>query len=211
MFRGNHSPRYTSVSVKPFDRSLTLTPSSSRSLRSRPRRSVWTRVCGTGVMWLLLVAIGAAQSETLDRILAVVAGHVIMQSDVRAFVDLRLVDISPRTDDAVLAYLIERRLVLDEVDRYVVANPPSTLVEQRFQKVAGGFRSETDFRAALARVGFTDEDLRQVLRDDARRAAYIDNRFGAVAGTTDRDSLVTEWVAGLVRRGQVIRTPSERP
>jgi hypothetical protein len=134
-----------------------------------------------------------------------------MQSDVRAFVDLRLVDISPQTDDTVLTYLIERRLVLDEVDRYVVANPPSTLVEQRFQQVAGGFHSETGFRAALARVGFTDEDLRQVLRDDARRSAYIENRFGAVAGTTDRDSMVTEWIAGLVRRGQVIRTPSERP
>lgn len=152
-----------------------------------------------------MVTAGLAQSVTIDRILAVVAGHVIMQSDVRAFVDLRLVDIGAENDEAVLIYLIERRLVLDEVDRYVVANPPPAILERRFNQLMAGFASEESFRHALARVGFTEDDLRQVLQDDARRDAYMENRFGAVTGPIERDTTVADWVTSLVRRGQVVR------
>ena len=152
----------------------------------------------------------SAQRETLDRILAVVAGQVIMQSDVRAFLELGLMDGVAQTDEAVLTYLIERRLVLDEVDRYVAANPPPPVVERRLELVAARFTSEAAFRDALARVGLTDDDLRQVLRDDARRDAYIENRFGAAGGAIDREALVAEWVVRLVRRGQVIRPLDRR-
>ena len=192
---------------------------------------------------------GAGQSEALDRILAVVAGHVILQSDVRAFVDLQLLaadnGAGAGADEDVLTYLIERRLVLDEVERYVAADPPPARVERRLAEVAARFPSDTAFEAALARVGFTRDDLRQVLRDDLRRAAYVENRFGAVPPPTEdqlrayydaragefvrdgrplpfgearslalgrfaeerRAAVVDEWVAGLVRRGQVNRLP----
>ena len=136
-----------------------------------------------------------------------------MQSDIRAFVDLRLADVAgPEPEEAMLTYLIERRLVLDEVDRYVVADPPTARIERRLAQVAARFASEEDFRAALARAGFTDDDLRQVLRDDARRNAYIENRFGSARGTVDREVMVAEWVTSLVRRGPVTRTetPSTR-
>ena len=132
--------------------------------------------------WLGMSGAGPAYAETLDRILAIVAGHVIMQSDVRAFVDLQLVppatDTRPDRADEVLTYLIERRLVLDEVDRYVVADPPAADVERRLAAVAGRFASEAALAAVLARVGYTADDLRQVLRDDARRDAYVETRFG---------------------------------
>lgn len=189
----------------------------------------------------------AAQAETLDRILAIVAGHVILQSDVRAFVELGLVaadnGAGEAAEDEVLTYLIERRLVLDEVERYVAADPPPAGVERRMAALAERFPSEPAFQAALARVGFSADDLGQVLRDDMRREAYVENRFGAVPAPTEeqlraffdahagefveagrelpyaearpqvilrvaeqrRAELVGEWVAGLVRRGQVTR------
>jgi len=136
---------------------------------------------------LSLSTVFSAQTETLDRILAVVAGHVIMQSDVRAFVDLELAELGTDddSDDVILTYLIERRLVLDEVDRYVVANPPGATVDRLMAQVVARFTSEEAFQRALERVGFTTDDLRQVLQDDARREAYLDNRFGAVRVPTD--------------------------
>ena len=135
----------------------------------------------------LPITVFSAQTETLDRILAVVAGHVIMQSDVRAFVDLQLVELGTDddSDDAILTYLIERRLVLDEVDRYVVANPPRSTADRLMTEVVARFPSEEEFQRALKRVGFTTDDLRQILQDDARREAYLDNRFGTVRVPTN--------------------------
>ena len=172
---------------------------------------------------------------------------MILQSDVRAFVDLQLVaadnGAGRGAEEEVLTYLIERWLVLDEVERYVAADPPPAGVERRVTAVADRFPSEAAFEAALARAGYTRDDLRQVLRDDMRREAYEENRFGAVPMPTEeqlrayyearagefveggsslpfvearplvlrrvadqrRAALVDEWVAGLVRRGQVIR------
>ena len=165
-------------------------------------------------VWLGAAGARPAPAETLDRILAVAAGHVIMQSDVRAFVDLQLAGAATgpdqdRTarDEQVLTYLIERRLVLDEVDRYVVADPPAADVERRLAAVTARFRSEGELAAVLARVGYTIDDLRQVLRDDARRDAYVESRFGlgGAAGDERRAAMVAEWVAGLVARGPVMR------
>lgn len=164
------------------------------------------------VLWAALAAAGAAQTETLDRILAVVAGQVIMQSDVRAYQALGLVgDDTARSDEAVLDYLIARRLVLDEVDRYLPSTPPAELIDARLQEVASRFSSAQEFEAALARLGFTLEDLRRILRDDARRDAYIENRFGTRDGVAGRDARVAEWIARLVQRGQVVRPRTDRP
>lgn len=166
---------------------------------------VWT-------LWAASASVWSAQIETLDRILAVVAGHVIMQSDVRAFRDLGLAAEDALTsDEAMLGYLIERRLILDEIDRYVAATPPAEVVEQRLQTVLLRFASDEEFRRVLARVGFTTDDLREVLRDDVRRETYLDNRFGVASRGGDRDEMVAEWVDRLVRRGQVIRTPRGQP
>lgn len=180
------------------------------------KRAPAARMLGAAcAVWLGAVDAQPALAETLDRILAVAAGHVIMQSDVRAFVDLQLTaaatdpDQEDRNarDEQVLTYLIERRLVLDEVDRYVVANPPAADVERRLAALAARFRSEAELAAVLARVGYTMDDLRQVLRDDARRDAYVESRFGpgGAAGDERRAAMVADWVAGLVTRGPVMR------
>lgn len=179
------------------------------------KRALAARMLGAAsAVWLGAAGAQPASAETLDRILAVAAGHVIMQSDVRAFVDLQLTaaatDAEDRNarDEQVLTYLIERRLVLDEVDRYVVADPPAADVERRLAAVAARFRSGEELAAVLARVGYTTDDLRQVLQDDARRDAYVASRFGpggAPAGDGQRAAMVAEWVAGLVARGPVVR------
>lgn len=148
------------------------------------------RILGVAcAVWLGASGAWPAPAETLDRILAIVAGHVIMQSDVRAVVDLHLAGpgtgSDPDREDEVLDYLIERRLILDEVDRYVVADPPPADIERRLAAVAARFASEAELATVLARVGYTADDLRQVLRDDARRDAYVETRFGPLGTPTE--------------------------
>jgi hypothetical protein len=156
---------------------------------------------------VLPVVAARSQTEILDRILAVVDGHVIMQSDVRAFIDLHLVEIPPGPDQEshVLTHIIERRLILDQVDR-VVAEPASALVDGRFAAVRDRFASAEDLEGVLGRVGLTVDDLRQVLADDVRRDVYLRDRFASV-GEDGREQAQTDWVADLARRAQVSLTP----
>ena len=152
-----------------------------------------------------------AQPETLDRILAVVSGHVIMSTDIRAFIQLGLVDIASAdrggtdAEEAVLSALIERRLVLDEVDRYVVAGPPPARIERELVAIGRRFDSPDAFAATLERIGFSEDDLRQILVDEARREAYLEERFGAASRGDARAQLIADWVSTLSERGQVVR------
>ena len=147
----------------------------------------------------------AARAEILDRVLAVVSGRLIMLSDVTAARDLRLVPIDTDAADPVrdvLTKLIDRELVLVEVDRYAPPEPAADAVDREVQRVRARFASEADLDAALARSGLGVQDLRETLRRDLRMRAYLDRRF-ADAGDR-RQALVDEWVAGLRRRGDVM-------
>ncbi len=150
----------------------------------------------------------AAQTSTLDRILAVVSGNVIMLSDVRAFIDLGLADVSgaPEPEVDMLTLLIERRLVLDEIDRYVVADPPSQTINRRLNEVRDRFATAQTFIAVLDRVGFTEADLRAVLRDNVRRDAYLEERFVADVQPTEAKlrSYYETHAAEFLRDGQML-------
>ena len=144
------------------------------------------------------------RAQVLDRVLAVVSGQVILASDVRAFLDLGLltVEIGDPTERerAALTRLIERRLMLDEVNRYVPASPLPERIEQDLAHVRARFADRAAFDDLLDAVGLDLEDLRQILRDDARIEAYLANRFGERQAAE-----VEDWIAGLERRAEVLR------
>src|SRR4051812_3091009 len=86
--------------------------------------------CGLriGVMAIaVMCAASEPQAETIDRVLAVVAGQPIPLSDVRAARDLGLEPITRgSTADpirGVLNGLIDRELILAEVERYAPGEP----------------------------------------------------------------------------------------
>ena len=129
----------------------------------------------------LLVA-GPAEGQVLDRILAVVAGHVITASDVEAFLGLGLTGVDLGAADAeerVLEQLIDGRLVLEEADRLLTEDPPAARVEAALEEIAARFSGPDAFASLLARTGLSLDDLRQILRDEARRESYLRARFGA--------------------------------
>ena len=155
------------------------------------------------VLTCLAITTGA-RAEILDRVLAVVAGRLIMLSDVTAARDLRLVPIEPAADPVrdVLMKLIDRELVLVEVDRYAPPEPTADAVDGEMQRIRGRFASQAELDAALARSGLDIQDLRETLRRDLRMRAYLDQRF---AGAGDRrQALIDEWMTGLRRRGDVM-------
>jgi hypothetical protein len=129
-----------------------------------------------------------AAQEVIDRVLAVAAGNLIMLSDVAAARDLGLVAAGAAADPIreILTRLIERALVLAEVDRYAPPEPDAAAVEREAAIVRARFPTAEGFKQALARVGMNEAHLRETLRGDLRIRAYLEQRF-AVAMPEDDD------------------------
>ena len=141
-----------------------------------------TRRCfGAALIAALTAVPGLAGVEVIDRILAVVDGVPITQSDLAAAVRLGLVGVQGGTDPtaAVLDRLIERRLMLAEVDRYAPPEPPPAEVNAKL--AATRARGGSQFERVLAQTGLTIEQLRGQMRDDLRIEVYLQQRFGAMA------------------------------
>jgi hypothetical protein len=164
------------------------------------------RDCASAILIALagvLCETTAMRAETIDRVLAVVAGQLITLSDVTAARDLGLqpADGAPDPIRAVLSRLIDRELMLAEVDRYAPPEPSAEAVDREVQRVQARFPSTAAVNAVLARSGIDEKHLRETLRQDLRMRAYLDQRFATAAER--RQALVEEWMVGLRRRGDV--------
>ena len=136
--------------------------------------------------------------------LAVVAGQIITLSDVTAARDLRLETAEGAADAirAVLSKLIDRELILAEVERYAPAEPSDDAVADELARVRARFASQPDLDDALARSGIDEKYLRETLRQNLRIRAYMEQRFAAAGDR--RQEVVDQWLAGLRRRADVI-------
>jgi hypothetical protein len=161
---------------------------------------------------LALAAQQALADETIDRVLALVAGQLITLTDVTAARDLGLVSAGAAADPvrAVLSKLIDRELILAEADRYAPPEPDADAVDREMERVRARFQTPQAFDLALARSGIDEKHLRETLREDLRIGAYLDQRFtvaggpGGPGGDDRRQALVNEWLAGLRRRADII-------
>lgn len=144
-------------------------------------------------------------AEVIDRILAVVNGSMITLSDVHAALRFGLVaeDTSGDRVQAALDRLIDRRLVLAEVDRYGPPEPTTERIEAALTAMRARFKSPDAFDAALAESGLGIPELRRQLRDELRVEAYLGERFGPER----RPEMIEEWIAGLRRRSDISILP----
>ena len=127
------------------------------------------------------------RAEIIDRILAVVEGQLITLSDVRAVTRLGLEPGSEAVDPTrrVLDALIDRQLMLVEVERYAPPEPSAELVEGRLKALHARFPDMLAFVTTLHQVGMTEEHLRRYVRDALRIEAYLQQRFSAAIQPTD--------------------------
>lgn len=163
------------------------------------------------VAFAAMLTSASAHAEIIDRILAVVNGALIMQSDVLMAVGLGLVPGSSAPDSmaAPLDALIERRLVLEEVDRYAPPDPGDADVDRHLNEVRA--RAGTRFDAILRESGISADQLRRQMRDDLRIDAYLLQRFGAMQPSEEeiqqyyRDHQSTLMRNGVIRPLDEIR------
>ena len=165
-------------------------------------------VCASVFVTACLASSTPARADLIDRVLALVEGQVIMLSDVRGFLQLGLVDAAgagdPQSDT--LTHLIERRLILAEVDRYAVEEPAPETIERRLLQVRARFSTEEQFGDALTQTGLNRADFRQIVRDDIRIETYLDQRFTSAVQPTDEE-LVTYYrrrEADFIQGGRIL-------
>ena len=152
-----------------------------------------------------ILALGAAQ-VVIDRIMAVVGGQPIMLSDVELSLQFQLVDVPQGDPDALasaLNRLIERTLILAEVDRFQPPEPDPIEITIRVDDMQRRAGSAAAFDKALAVTGTSREQLRRYIRDDLRITTYLNQRFVAVADPNQRKTAIAAWVAELKRRADI--------
>ena len=135
---------------------------------------------------LTLVA-SVATAEIIDRILAIVEGQLITLSDVRGVTRLGL-ETAPPADDqvaAVLDKLIERQLMLAEVERFGPAEPSAEVIEARVGALRARFPDALAFETTLNQVGWPIDAVRRYVRDTLRVEAYVQQRFTAPIQPSD--------------------------
>jgi hypothetical protein len=175
--------------------------------RADRRCPAFLRFCVSALLGLALsltVAPRASADEVIDRVLAVVSGDVITLSDVRIAIALGRVDVEGAADPvgAALAQLIDRALILDEVNRFAPPEPSAAAVDAAYAALAMHVGAGTSLGAVMTRQGISEASVRELLHEDLRMRAYLDQRF-----TTDNPqqqrALVADWVAGLRRRADI--------
>ena len=164
------------------------------------------RIADYGLRIGLVVAltVGVASAETIDRVLAVAAGQIITLSDVGVARDLGIVTPPSAADPirAVLSALIDRELMLAEVDRYAPPEPSPDAIDRDLAAIRARFATRAEYDAVLQRAGVDDQHVRALVRQTLRIRAYQDQRFSPADAR--RAALIEEWLAGLRRRGEVV-------
>jgi hypothetical protein len=144
--------------------------------------------CLSGLLFFVFSAPSSA--EIINRVLAVVAGELITLSDVRGAIDLGLVDLGGAADPiaAALHELIQRELVLDEVERYAPPEPEAAAIDRGVDVVRQRFAARPEqLRQTMTAAGISDAALRRWVTDDLRIEAYLGQRFGAAVQPTPEE------------------------
>src|SRR5215210_117371 len=120
------------------------------------------RECRAAAAMVVLLLGMPARAQIIDRILAVVSGALILQSDAVAAQRLHLVEI-PEVPDKVqgaLDRLIERRLMLLEVDRYGPPEPSPADIDASVAAVLGKLGPGDTVEAIFRETGYSQEQVR---------------------------------------------------
>lgn len=158
----------------------------------------------TAVLLALLTLLPSA--EVIDRIMAVAASQPITLSDIAAARRFHLIEVPAGTADPtgyVLDRLIDRSLMLTEVDRFQPPEPDATEITRRIDEMQARSGSTENFEKDLAVTGTTREQLRRFVRDGLRLETYLNQRFGTLIDPNERQAAVNAWIGELRRRAQV--------
>jgi hypothetical protein len=156
-------------------------------------------------------AVRAQDDALVDRVLASVEGRVITLSDVRTAMRFGLVQTEDAGDAAAatLDRLIDRAVILTEVNRYAPPEPDASAVREAVARIRSRFDSEERFSEAMRLAGLDEGALAQWARDDLRIHRYLQDRFAGAADPTEEDveSYLRRHEAELRRDGRALDDP----
>lgn len=160
-----------------------------------------------GVALALGLSVVTVRAEVIDRILAVVNGQIITLSDARAALRLGLVpsDVSKDPIDAAMQRLIDRRLMLGEVDRYAPPEPAEPEIDAAVATIRARYSGAPGFDEVLKQTVMSREELRRHVRDSLRIDAYLQQRFTSLVEPSDAEAMVyyREHAAEFTAGGQL--------
>jgi len=125
-----------------------------------------------------------AAPRLADRIVAVVDGDPILQSDVERTLALGLVErrageTPQQLRRRVLDGLVEQRLRVHEVERYGFDQVPVEMIAEQIDAIRARFPSEEAFRRGLADLGLQLAGLEQLVAQQLQVMVYVDELLGA--------------------------------
>jgi len=163
---------------------------------------------------LLLPAAPGGGDELIDRVLAAVEGRVITLSDVRTAVRFKFVKTGTAADviAATLDGLIDRLVILAEVERYAPPEPDPEAIRNAVAAMRARIGSDQEVAAALRVAGLDEAALVQWARNDLRVAQYLRERFAGAAEPSEEDveSYMRRHEADLLRTGRALDDPEIR-
>jgi hypothetical protein len=132
-----------------------------------------------------LVAVIDAQ-VLVDRVLARVNGQIITLSDVEIALATGIVLASAADVALATEQLIQRQLLLFEVERFPPPEPDPVAVDAELARL----RTQTASRVAGAAglISIDEQQMRQGARNTLKIRAYLDQRFGASVQVSDEEA-----------------------
>ena len=127
----------------------------------------------------------SADASLRDRIVAVVDGDPILQSDVDRAVVLSGIARGNGTGGEreqrrkVLDGLVEERLRIHEVERYGFEQVPVEMIAKQVETIRTKFGSDEELRRRLQALGMTMEGLEQLVAQQLQVLVYVDELLGA--------------------------------
>jgi hypothetical protein len=186
----------------------------SRGNTGRHARTRALLGAATVAIGLALAPAGSRAGELIDRVLAVVSGETITQSDVQGALALGLIETSSGGDPAgaALGQFIDRTLMLAEVRRFAPSEPTAREVQARVELMQQRFESPAALARALAASGIDEERLRLLARDDLRIRAYLAERFAGTPQPTEPqvDEYLRDGRQASVRDGRPLSEDEAR-
>jgi len=146
---------------------------------------------------LILVATVTAPGEVIDRIVALVNGHVILQSHVEddvyfeALSDGRPVHgVTDKDRGAALEHLIDQELVREQIQAGENSAPAPEDVQKRIAEIRAlhpGTNSDEAWREELARYGLDEKRLEAKVTDELTVLRQIDLRLRPTVQVENRE------------------------
>jgi len=155
--------------------------------------------------YLIALLLTVVHAEILDRVAVTVGKHVITEGDIlldlriAAFLDQKPVDLSGDQRRKAADRLVDQYLLLEEAATSRQTLPTAADARQLLDQVKTQYATETEYRAALARYGITEEQLSEHLLNGIRALRFTDLRFRPEVQLTDDDlreyydSMAVQW------------------